>query len=45
MSTMTMPEGTVTLDWTTTAATQAEGRPANADVTVPGWHREAACPQ
>jgi hypothetical protein len=45
MSTMTMPESTVTLDRTRTAATQAEGRAARAGVMVPGWCREAACPQ
>jgi hypothetical protein len=45
MSTMTMPESTVTLDLTKTAATQAEDRAARAGVMVPGWYREAACPQ
>ena len=45
MSTMTMPESTVTLDGTRTAATQAEGCATRAGVMVPGWCREAACPQ
>ena len=45
MSMMTMLESTVTVDRVETAATQAEGRAARAGVMVPGWCREAACPQ
>jgi hypothetical protein len=45
MSTMTMPESTVNLDRTKPAVPQAEGRAARAGVKVPGWCREAACPQ
>ena len=45
MSTMTMPESTVTPLRTKAAATQAEGRAARAGVMVPGWCREASCPQ
>jgi hypothetical protein len=45
MSAMTMPESTVNLDRTKTAATQAQGSAARAGVMVPGWCQEAACPQ
>ena len=44
MSTMTMPESTVTLDRTKTAATQADGR-APEQAHGSGWCQEAGDPQ